>query len=126
MKLKILFIINAILALVYGICFVLIPAKVLLLYGLTASAGEALMGQYFGVALLSIGLITWLARNIADVNAQKALILALLISNIIGIIVSVIGTVSGVMNTFGWSAVIIYLFLSLGYAYFQFKKQSTA
>ena len=67
MKLKILFIINAILALVYGICFVLIPAKVLLLYGLSASAGEALMGQYFGVALLSIGLITWLARNVRQV-----------------------------------------------------------
>ena len=126
MKLKNLFIINTVLSIVYGICFVLIPAKVLLLYGLTASAGEALMGQYFGVALIGIGLITWFAKNVTDSNAMGAIILALLISDIIGVIVSVIGTISGVMNTFGWSAVIIYLFLTLGFAYFQFKKPTTS
>ena len=126
MKLKTLFIINTIVALVYGICFVLIPAKVLLLYGMTQGASETLAGQYFGVALIAIGLITWFARDVADVNAQKALILALLISDFIGLIVSVMGTVSGVMNTLGWSAVVIYLFLTIGYAYFQFKKQSTS
>jgi hypothetical protein len=126
MKIKTLFIINAILALVYGICFVLIPAKVLLVYGVTQGASETLMGQYFGVGLIGIGLITLFARNVTDSNALQAIILALLISNIIGIIVSVIGTVSGVMNPVGWSAVIIYLFLSLGYAYFQFKKPTTS
>jgi hypothetical protein len=47
MKIKTLFIINTILALVYGICFVLIPAKVLLIYGVTQGASKTLMGQYF-------------------------------------------------------------------------------
>jgi hypothetical protein len=126
MKLKNLLVINAVLALVYGICFVLIPAKVLLIYGVTQGASEILMGQYFGVALIGIGLITLFARNVTDSNAQRALILALLISNFIGIIVSVIGTVTGVMSTVGWSAVIIYLFLTFGYAYFQFKKPSAS
>ena len=126
MKLKTLFILKAIVALVYGICFVLIPARVLLLYGMTQGASETLAGQYFGGALIAIGLITWFARDVADVDAQKALILALLISDFIGLVVSVMGTVSGVMNTLGWSAVIIYLFLTIGYAYFQFKKPATA
>ena len=111
MKLKTLFMINAVIAIVYGICFVLIPSQVLLVYGLTAGAGEVLMGQYFGVALIGIGLITWLIKNVTEPNATGAVILALLI-----------GTISGVMNTFGWSAVIIYLFLTIGFAYFQFKK----
>ncbi len=126
MKLKTLLIINTVVALVYGICFVLIPLKVLLLYGMTQGASETLAGQYFGVALIAIGLISWFARNVADAIAQKAIILALLISDFIGVIVSVMGTVSGVMNTLGWSAVIIYLFLTVGYAYFQFKKPSTS
>ena len=122
MKLKTLFMINAVIAIVYGICFVLIPSQVLLVYGLTAGAGEVLMGQYFGVALVGIGLITWLIKNVTEPNATGAVILALLISDVIGFIISVIGTISGVMNSFGWSAVIIYLFLTIGFAYFQFKK----
>jgi hypothetical protein len=122
MKLSNLFTINAIVALVYGISFVLVPTTVLSLYGVTQGPGERLMGQYFGVALIAIGLLTWFARNVTDSDAQRAVILALLISFVIGVIVSILGTVSGVMNAVGWSAVVIYLLFSLGYAYFQFMK----
>ena len=67
-----------------------------------------------------------IARNVADANALGAIVLALLISDIIGVIVSLIGTVTGVMNAFGWSAVIIYLFLAIGFTYFRFKKPTPA
>jgi ABC-type spermidine/putrescine transport system permease subunit II len=126
MKLRNLFVINAIVALVYGISFVLAPVIVLSLYGVTQGPSEALMGQYFGLSLIAIGLLTWFARSVTDSDAQRAIILALLISDIIGVIVSVLGTVSGVMNAVGWSAVGIYLLLALGYAYFQFMKPSAS
>jgi hypothetical protein len=71
-------------------------------------------------------MLTWLARNITDSETQRALILALLISDVVGLIVSVQGTVAGVMSAVGWSAVGIYLFFSLGYAYFQFIKPSAS
>ncbi len=124
MKLRNLLVINAIVALVYGISFVLVPATVLSLYGMTQGTSEALAGQFFGVALIAIGLLTWFARSVTDSDAQRAIILALLISDVIGVIVSVLGTVNGVMNAVGWSAVGIYLLLALGYAYFQFMKPS--
>ncbi len=126
MKLRNLLIINTIIALVYGISFVLAPATVLSLYGMTQGTSEALAGQFFGVALIAIGLLTWFARDVADSEAQRAIILALLISNVIGVIVSVQGTVSGVMSAVGWSAVGIYLFLALGFEYFQFMKPSAS
>ncbi len=126
MKLSNLLVINAIVSLVYGISFVLAPTKVLSLYGMTQGTSEALAGQYFGVALIAIGLLTWFARSVTDSDAQRAIILALLISDVIGVIVSVLGTVSGVMNAVGWSAVGIYLLLALGYAYFQFMKPSAS
>ena len=122
MKLRNLLVVNAIVALVYGIGFVLAPATVLSLYGMTQGTSEALAGQYFGVALIAIGLLTWFTRNVADSEAQRAIILALLISDVVGVIVSILGTVSGVMSAVGWSAVGIYLLLALGYAYFQFIK----
>ena len=126
MKLSNLLVANAIAALVYGISFVLVPATVLSLYGMTQGTSEALAGQFFGVALIAIGLLTWFARNIADSDTQRAIVLALLISDVIGVIVTVLGTVSGVMSAVGWSAVGIYVLLALGYAYFQFVKPSAS
>jgi NAD/NADP transhydrogenase beta subunit len=126
MKLSNLLVINAIVALVYGISFVLVPATVLSLYGMTQGPSAALAGQFFGVALIAIGLLTWFTRNITDSDTQRAFILALLISDVIGVIVAVLGTVSGVMSAVGWSAVGIYLLLSLGFAYFQFMKPSAS
>ena len=126
MKLNNLLIINAIVALIYGIGFVLVPTTVLSLYGMTQGTSEALAGQFFGVALIAIGLLTWFARNVTDSDSQRAIILSLLISDVIGVIVAVLGTVNGVMNAFGWSAVLIYLILALGYAYFQFFKPNAS
>jgi len=122
MKLSNMLVINTIVALVYGIILVLTPATMLSLYGITQGPGEKLTGQYFGAALIGIGLLTWFARNVADPGAQRAIVLSLLIYDIIGLIVSVLGTVSGAMSTFGWSAVVIYVLLALGFAYFQFVK----
>ena len=126
MKLSNLLIINAILTLIYGIGFVLVPAAVWSIYGMTPSPGMSLAGQFFGVALIGIGLVTWFARNVVDSAAQRAIILGLLIADVVGIIVAVLGTLSGVMNAVGWSAVGIYLLLALGYAYFQFAKPSAS
>lgn len=124
MKLRTLFTINGIVALSYGISFLVLTSTILKLYGITQGPAENLLGQYFGVALVAIGLITWLAREITDTQTQRAMITSLLISDLIGIIVSVSGVLSGVMGTFGWSAVAIYVLFSLGYAYFQFNKPS--
>ena len=126
MKLSYLLIFNAVVALIYGICFVLVPATVSSIYGMTPNPGISLTGQFFGVALIGIGLVTWLARNVVDSTAQRAIILGLLISDVVGVIVAVLGTLSGVMNAVGWSAVGIYLLLALGYAYFQFIKPSSS
>jgi len=73
-----------------------------------------------------VGLLCWLARNVSDSAAQRAMILAFLIADVIGLIVSLMGTLSGVFNAVGWSAVVIYLVLSLGFAYFQFMKPSAS
>jgi hypothetical protein len=77
------------------------------------------------VALLAVGLLTWFSRNVVDPSAQRAFIRALLISQAVGLVVALLGTLSGVMNVVGWSAVAIYLLLALGYAYFQFTKSAS-
>ena len=126
MRLSILLILNAVIALVFGIGFVLVPGTMGTLYGMTPGPEVNLAGQFFGVELIAVGLLCWLARNVSDSAAQRAMILAFLIADVIGLIVSIMGTLSGVFNAVGWSAVVIYLVLSLGFAYFQFMKPSAS
>lgn len=92
------------------------------LYGITQTPDVTFVGQLFGVELVGIGLICWLIRNITDPIFQRAIVISLLISDIIGAIVSVLGITSGVMNAVGWSSVAIYLLLVFGYGYFLFAK----
>jgi len=122
MKLSNLFVFNSIVALVYGIGSVVMPVTLLSLHGMTQGPTEALVGQFMGVSMIAIGLITWLARNITDSEAKKAIITGLLISDVIGFIVVLLGMLSNLMNALGWVAAGIYLVLTLGYAYFGFLK----
>jgi hypothetical protein len=59
-------------------------------------------------------------------EAKQAIVKALFLTSIVGLIVSLMGIFSGTFNAFGWSAVVIFVFLTAGYFYFWFIKPETA
>ncbi len=120
MKLKNLLIVNAIILGGSGISAVLLPSSVLSLYGVELGPAVIMMAQYAGLGSVAIGLVAWLSRNVEDIKAQRAIVISFLITYIIAIIISVQGTISGIMKT-GWPVVILYVFLASGYAYFYSK-----
>ncbi len=124
MKLSTMMIINAVVAAVFGVAFVLVPSQLVSLYGIE-DASEILLyvGQLLGAAFVGFAVLTWSARNATDSDARRAIVLALLVSDGIGFIVALIGQLADVVNSFGWSTVAIYLLLALGFGYFQFVKQ---
>lgn len=124
MKLNQLFMLNAIIALAFGIGFVLLPATALTIYGIDPNPPINLMGQFFGVELIAVGLLCWFVRGDSDTAVIPKILLALLIADIVGLIVSLMGTLSGIINAFGWSAVLIYLVLVAGYAYFWLRRDA--
>jgi len=128
MKLKHLFIINAIIALGYALGELFVPETLGSIYGLGGTFDPELLltARLFGWGLLAVGLITALAANAPPSEAKQAIVKALFISQIVGAIVCLMGTINGVFNAVGWSAVIIYLFLAAGYGYFGFIKPETA
>jgi len=126
MQLKALFIITAIIATVFGVLFIIIPAQMYSLYSIESNSALNYMGQLFGGALVGIGLVSWGARNAADSDARKAIILAFFIADAIGFIVALIEQLNNVVGSLGWLTVAIYFFLSLGFAYFQFSKPSSS
>lgn len=126
MKLSLIMIINAIVALIFGVAFVLAPTATGSLYGLEPDEPLKYIVQLFGAALLSIGVLTWLAKNAAESDTLRAIVLALFVGNAVGFIVALMGQLAGVVNALGWLSVAIYLVLALGYGYFQFIKPSAA
>jgi hypothetical protein len=118
MKLNILMVLNAIVAGVFGIAFVLVPKWLVSQYGVTADAPLTYMAQLFGAALIALAVATWMARNATDSTARQAIIVGLATGNTVGFVVALIGQLGAVVNALGWLTVVIYFVLALGFAYF--------
>jgi hypothetical protein len=117
MKIRRLLVINAIIAIPFGIGSVLAPNTFSTIYGAALGPAGSLMMQFGGAWLIGIGLLTWLLRNATDPEVQGGLALGLLVTYIIGGAVALLGQISGVLNALGWMIVGINAFLALGYGY---------
>ncbi|UCG87626.1 MAG: hypothetical protein JSW71_03500, partial [Gemmatimonadota bacterium] len=120
MQLSTLMVINAVVAAVFGFGFVVVPGQVTSLYG--ADVTPALGAQLFGAALLAFAVLTWTARSAPDSDARRAILLALFVGDGIGFIVSLVAQLGGDVNALGWTTVVIYLLLGLGFGYFWFAQ----
>ncbi len=126
MKLKYWMAAKAIVEVIFGIGFVLLPVALGSLFGMTLDPGGALMARLFGTAFIFGSIVLWLARNLtaSDVGA-RAIIIGVFVSNTIGFIVTLIASLSGVWNALGWLPVALYLVFGLAFAYFLFFKQTS-
>lgn len=122
MKLSTLMSINAVLAFVFGLAFVLVPTQTLSLYGPSPDATLKYVAQLLGAAFIGFGVLTWAARSMGESEARKAIVLSLFISEAVGFVIALVGQLGGVVNTLGWSTVAIYLLLAVGWGYFRFVK----
>ena len=108
----------AILAIIYGIGFLVIPANLLVLYGTPApDARIVLTAQYFGVALLGLGLTVWFVRNCPDAGTIRGVLIGNAIGDVVGFVITGWGMMQGLLNATAWSSLIIYGALALGAIY---------
>ena len=125
MKLSSFLVVKAIISLLFGIGFAVIPAAVWSIYGVTLDSTGVFMTRFVAALLIGVGLICWFTRN-ADASALKGITLSLCIADTIGFIVALVGQLAGDMNALGWIIVAIWLLLALGLGYFRFLKPSTS
>ena len=124
MSYKLMFILNAITALLFGIVFLFVPNKMLELLGAETYVVAVLLGQFFGAAMISLGLLLWFTKDVEDESIQKWMGISMFISALLGLIVSAIGVspLSGVLRSNGWIIILIYLIFALGYGFLLFLK----
>lgn len=123
MKLKVLLTINAILAFTSGTACILMPAQLLAQYDVNLSPMGLVIYQFWGAALIGLGMLTWFARSITEVALQRRFALALFITNGLSVVMAVRGQFVGA-NAFGWFTVVLFLFLTLCFGAFLFTRQS--
>lgn len=122
MNLKTLMIIKAIVCIALGIPILIAPEFIYGLFGATLQEGGTFAAREYGAALLGAFFLTWYARNTDESRARRAIILDLFVYDAIGVVVTLIALLGGLLSWLGWGIVVIYLFFAVGYGYFWFKE----
>jgi hypothetical protein len=122
MNYRILFLINALIAVLLGLGFLIVPDRILSQLGVDGYAATKLLSQFFGTAMLGLGLLLWFAKDVSEVNLQKGMGIALLVGAVAGLSITVMGTASGILRANWWIAMVLYAILGLAYTYLLFQK----
>lgn len=109
-----------VLALAFGLGFLFAPARVLPLYGIATEPAVVLMARFFGAALVQLGLVLYLIRDVSDPVTRRGVVIGSFLGSLAGFVVALTAQFWGLVNSFGWSTVAIYGVLLLGYGSFIF------
>lgn len=121
MKLTTLILIMALLSLVWGAGFILLPGPMWLMYGLILDASGIYVSRELGAIFFTLGVVLWLARNYLELHTQRAIAIGLFIGNVLGFIVTLVGQFSTGVNAMGWVGAVLYLLLALGFGYYALR-----
>lgn len=117
MKAKNLFIIEAIVVLLFGLAFVLLARWSMGLFGFTLGIDGLVMTQLVGTAFLGFAVLNWAARNVSALEDGRPVILANLAMNGLGFVVLLVHRLNGVGNAWSWIPIILYLLFGVAFGY---------
>ena len=124
MKLRNLYLLNTIVSLGFALGFLLISPVLLGLFSMDSTPDTRTLGQLIAVELVVGGVITLLARDVTDSKATGAINTGNFLAGVIGTVVALVATFSGVMGWFGYVVTAVYFFIAVAFGYFQFMKPS--
>jgi hypothetical protein len=123
MTFRTLLIIKAVVCLVFGVTLLLAPGVLLGLLGAELNDGGTFTAREYGAALIGSLLLTWFAKDVKAADARGAILLDLLVYDAIGVVVTFLAVLSGVLNVLAWAIVVVYLFFAVGSAYLLLKER---
>jgi hypothetical protein len=122
MKLKTLLVIKALVCLVIGLPVLFAPEFTYSFFGAALAAGGIFAAREYGASMMGNMMLAWFARNSGESDAKRAIILALFVYDLVGVIVTLIAIFSGALNPLGWLIVALYLFFTIGFGYYLVRR----
>jgi hypothetical protein len=123
MTFRTLLIAKAVVCLAFGVFLLLAPATLFGILGAELNDTGTFTAREYGAALIGTLLLTWFAKDVKAADARGAILLDLLVYDLIGVIITLLVTVSGVLNVLGWAIVVVYLFFTVGSGYLLVKEK---
>jgi hypothetical protein len=111
MTFRTLLVIKAGVCLVFGLFLLLAPGTLLDLLGATLNDGGTFTAREYGAAMMGTLLLTWFAKEVKAADARGAILLDLLVYDLIGVVITLMVVISGVLNVLGWGIVVAYLLM---------------
>jgi hypothetical protein len=109
--------ITAVVAILYGLAFLLVPDNINALYGVPSAPHIALYTRFFGPALLGLGVITWFAKDFRSWDAIRGVLIGIAVTTAIGGLIALFAVVTGLSNAMTWTSVLVYALLLAGAVY---------
>jgi ABC-type transport system involved in multi-copper enzyme maturation permease subunit len=120
MKLRNMYLLNTIISLVFALGLLLMTPVMLSLFGMDNTPDARTLGQLIAVELVVGGLTTLLARDVTDPKARSAINYGNMAAGVLGIVIALNATLTGVLSWFGYVIIAVYVIVAFGFAYFQF------
>ena len=121
MKIRTLFLVDAIISVLLALGLLLGAPTVLKFLGLSGGKTELLLAQVIGAALVALGGLAWFGRDAEDPTAIQAITTSLLLFSGIGFVVILLGLLAQVTRAGGaWLLDVVFLLLTVGFGYVLF------
>ncbi len=122
MKLRYIFIANAIISLVFGIVAILFPAQFVGAYGGKIDDVGVVLTRIIGGALIGYGAVAWLVRNAPASETRRGVVMGYTIGFAVLTVVYIVGAFGPAGTPQDWFNVVLALLFTLGYGYYAFLK----
>jgi hypothetical protein len=122
LKVKTLLTLTGLFGLVFGLVYLFFPAVLLKFFGVDFTAATIMTARFFGGAVLGYGVLAWSARNSEDSATRRSIKLAIFVTMLIGLVLSVISVLDKFFNAMGWIPVAFFLLIAVAFGYFRFVK----
>lgn len=120
---KVFLSVHGIIYFIFAFALFLIPDAIWPMYGVQINDQYAyFLSQHTSIFLGGIALISWLLREIEAGLVAKKLFLALLLTNLLGAVITIYAGITGVFVGFGWTDPAFFTLLSI-VSYRQYSKQ---
>ena len=122
MKIQTLFLFTAIIGLVFGLGYLLMPGMMFSFFGITDDVNNMLIGRFFGAGIFCQFILAWYSRNLEKSSARNVIVLFFFLNFSFGTVLTLIGVFSGLLSAAGWIGAGMFIILAVAFGYNRFVK----